>query len=635
MCGIAGVLSLRNDLRPDAGCVDRMLRSLAHRGPDDQDLYVDSRVAIGYRRLAILDLREVANQPMPNEDGTIQAVFNGEIYNFRELRADLVRRGHCFRSAGDTETIVHLYEEHGLEFVQRLRGMFAVALWDTKRRRLVLVRDRLGKKPIFYLRTPELFAFASEIKALLAANLVPRRIDPIAIDQFLSLQYVPAPRTGFEDIRKLPAATLLALEADTVSEHRYWTLDYEPKRSLTEAEAGDHLLSLLRESVRLRMISDVPLGAFLSGGLDSGSVVGLMAEQTAHVKTFSIGFREPSFDELRYARAVAQHFGTDHHEAIVEPNAIHDVPQIVWHYDQPFADVSALPTYYLSKLAAGHVKVALNGDGGDEDFAGYPRYAQFMLTAWVDRLPNKARDAFGAVATHITRLFAERNYLARRAYAVAAALNADPEARYAAWVTAFQSADKERLLSPELRETLAGSRGTEPLLHVPAQAKATVDKLLELDMRTYLPDDLLVKVDIASMACSLECRSPYLDHKVVEFAAQLPAQMKLRRGTSKRLLKQVFRDRLPEGIADRPKQGFGVPIGDWLRRDLRDYAPEILLGSRARQRGLFSISAVAELLNEHQSGRFNHSRRLWPLLVLEIWLRTFFDSDGARPLSIG
>ena len=618
---------------PELRRLEQMLQALAHRGPDDQNTYEDSRAAVGYRRLAIIDLREVANQPMANEDDTVHVVFNGEIYNFQELRADLLRRGHTLRSLGDTEVIAHLYEEHGLEFVHQLRGMFAIALWDSAQQRLILARDRVGKKPLFYLQTADFLAFGSEIKALLAAEWLPRRADPIAIDQFLSLQYVPAPRTGFEGIHKLPAGSMLVVEAGQVSVRAYWQLKFEPKLVISEEDAADELLSLLRESVRLRMISDVPLGAFLSGGIDSSTIVALMAEQTSNVKTFTIGFPEPDFDEIQYARSVAHHFGTDHRDVMVEPDAVRHVSRIVWQYDQPYSDVSAIPTYYLSRLTAGHVKVALTGDGGDECFAGYPRYQQFLGTELLARLPAIPRRSLAGAARTVTRLLSERNYLGRRLFAVADMMDGGLEERYAAWVTSFRPSDKQRLYTADFRTQLHDLQGIEPLFRKDKAPVAALDRLLDVDVATYLPDDLLVKVDIASMAWSLECRSPFLDQKVMEFAARLPTSLKLRGRTSKYLLKKVFEKRLPAGITNRPKQGFGVPIGAWMRDELRDFTRELLLGREA-QRGLFEASAVQRLLDEHQSGRFNHAARLWPLLALEIWYRTFIDNDGKQPITL-
>ena len=632
MCGIAGMLAVGGRI-PRRSQLEDMLQALAHRGPDDQGCFEDGRAAIGYRRLAIIDLREVANQPMANEDRTVHVVFNGEIYNFQELRTELLRRGHVLHSAGDTEVIAHLYEEYGLDFVHQLRGMFAIALWDSARQRLVLTRDRAGKKPMFYLQTANFLAFGSEIKALLAGQWLPRRPDPAAIDQFLSLHYVPAPRTGFQGIHKLPAGSMLVAEGGKVSVHTYWRLEFEPKLNISEADAAEELLSLLRESVRLRMISDVPLGAFLSGGIDSSTIVALMAEQSAQVKTFTIGFAEPDFDEIHYARAVAHYFGTEHRDVMIEPDAVREIAKIVWQYDQPYSDVSAIPTYYLSRLTAGHVKVALNGDGGDECFGGYPRYKQFMRTQLLDYLPVIPKKTLARAARSVTGFLSERNYLGRRLYAVADLMDGTLEERYAAWVTSFRPSDKLRLYTPGFREQLQGQRGIEPLFRDGNPPSATLDRLLDVDIATYLPDDLLVKIDIASMAWSLECRSPFLDHQLMEFAARLPTNLKLRGRTSKYLLKRVFQKRLPAGIASRAKQGFGVPIGGWMRHELRDLTRELLLGPEA-QRGLFEAPALGRLLDEHQSGVFNHSARLWPLLVLEVWHRTFIDSNGKQPVSL-
>jgi asparagine synthase (glutamine-hydrolysing) len=623
MCGICGILAPGATVSPDERAVAVMAAAMAHRGPDHQGMVRDGPVVLGHRRLSIIDLSAAGNQPMANEDRTVWAVANGEIYNFAELRRDLETRGHRFRSHSDSEILVHLYEERGEDMVQALRGMYAFALWDGKRQRLLLVRDRLGKKPIYFAQLPSGFAFASEAAALVTA--MPGRPGPdlAAIDQYLTLQYVPAPATAFEGVGKLPAGHLLTVEPGGKPQlRRYWRLSFAPRRYApqSENEAVEELRPLLEEAVRLREISDVPLGAFLSGGLDSSLVVALMARQRSRpVKTFSIDFPGGA-GEGRWARLVARRWHTDHREMVVDPDMVGILPELVRRYGEPFADTSAVPVYYLSKMAREDVTVALSGDGGDEVFGGYRRYL------W-DKL---ARDLLAAgPAGTAGRLLMERLPGARgealRRFAATLSPDLDMAARYLPLVAHFSPRDKQGLTSAGFRAAAGRGAGDQVEARFRAilrdgTARDDINRLLELDTQTYLPDDILVKVDIASMAHALEVRAPLLDHVLVEWMAGLPGELKLRGLRGKRLLRKVARDLVPAAILTRKKKGFAMPVDGWFRGPLRAMARDLLATASARTAGWLQATAVTRLLDEHDAG-FNHGERLWNLLVLELWLR--------------
>lgn len=635
MCGIAGVLRL--DRRAaDGDEAGRLCARLAHRGPDGEGVHAEGPVALAHRRLSIIDL-EGGVQPMANEDGSAWITFNGEVYNFRELRPELERRGHRFATASDTEVILHAYEEYGEGCVARLRGMFAFAIWDARRRRLFLARDRVGKKPLYYAESAGAFVFASEVQALLAHPDVPREADLSALDEYLTYGYVPAPRTAFRGVFKLPPAHCLTLELDgegtlaSRSLERYWSLDYGAKLDLDEGEAGERLLEVLEEAVRLRMIADVPLGALLSGGVDSSLVVALMSRLSDRpVKTFSIGFDEKGFDELPFARMVAERYGTDHHELIVRPAALEVLPTLVRHYGEPFADSSAVPSYYVSKLTRQHVTVALNGDGGDESFAGYERYYAGGLADRYGRLPRPLRaGVIEPLAALIPGSLPRRNRLgqAKRFLEVAAQ---PAGARHLRWMSYFTAAQKGELYADDFRQALPpGHAEGAWLLGLFDEARGRgfgrLDAMLATDVGSYLPFDLLMKMDIATMANSLEARSPLLDHVVMEFAASLPERLKLRGTTTKHLLRKVARTLLPAECLDRRKMGFGIPVGDWMRGDLRPLLFDVLLAPRAMARGLFRPGAVRRLVDEHLERSRDHTFRLWALLWLELWHREFLD----------
>lgn len=632
MCGIAGKLHFDPTRPVDETLIRRMNAVQAHRGPDGEGVWTDGSVGLGHRRLAIIDLSPAACQPMGNEDGTVWVVANGEIYNHLALRADLERRGHCYRSASDSETILHLYEEYGQDCVHRLRGMFAFALWDGRRRSLLLARDRFGQKPLLYAETPDGLTFASEIKALLQDPAVSGEVDEVALHHYLTYGYVPAPQTAFRGVRKLPAASLLLWQDGRVTVERYWTLRYMPKLEIGEEEAAERLLALLREATRLQLMSDVPLGAFLSGGIDSSAVVAMMAEAMSEpVKTFSIGFDEQSFSELGYARQIAERYATEHHEFTVTPDAMAVLPELVWAYGEPYADSSALPTYYVARETRRYVTVALNGDGGDEAFAGYERYVAARLDARYARIPKWLREGIVApLARRLPESTRRRDYL-RYLKRLALAAETSPERRYARWIILMDNALKERLYTPDFRARMAGIDSLSILEQAFAAADSAddIERAQFADIQVYLPEDLLVKVDIAAMRHALEGRSPFLDHELAEFAARLPAHYKLRGRTTKYLLKRALREYLPESILRRPKQGFALPVGHWFRHDLRRVAYDVLLDPRALRRGILDGGAVRSLLDEHGSGRANHGGRIWELLFLELWFRAYVDRPRA------
>lgn len=608
--------------------IQGMCDLIAHRGPDGDGVWTNGSVGLGHRRLAIIDLSPAGRQPMTTADGDLVITFNGEIYNFRELRRDLETRGYRFRSRTDTEVILAAYREWGVECLARFRGMFAFALWDAREHLLFIARDRLGKKPLHYLIDNDGVAFASEPKAFLADRSFQPRPNPQAISAYLTYQYVPSPLSAFEGVRKLPPGHHMVVRDGTVTVERYWKLSYASKRQISEPQACEELLERLREAVRLRLISDVPLGVFLSGGIDSSAIVALMAGLSgAPVKTFSIGFDEKEFDELPYARLVAQRYATEHHEFIVRPQATEILDKLVWHYNEPYADPSAIPTYYLAELARRHVTVALNGDAGDENFAGYRRYIPTKRAEQFDRLPPAVRQVVLAVAQRApaplrsdSLLYRGRRWLRH--------LADTPAGRYSRRAAVFDSDLKVEVCDPGFITSTDGSGANAFLVKALEASDATdmVDALLDVDVTYYLADCLLVKVDIATMAHGLEGRSPMLDHDFMEFAASLPSHFKLRGDTTKYILKQAVRDLLPSGITDRPKKGFGVPLGSWFRNELRELSGDLLLDGRLAARGYFKPGMVERLLDEHWQGRAGWQDQLWSLLMLESWHRMFIDT---------
>ena len=626
MCGIVGKV-----MGPRCGLVDRQLlermcTALEHRGPDSRGLFQEQEAGFGIQRLRVVDL-VTGDQPISNEDGSVVVVLNGEIYNFKELRKGLRRRGHRFATEGDTEVIVHLYEEHGSDCVRFLNGMFAFALWDQRRRRLLLARDRVGKKPLFYALGPEGLTFASELRALLEDRTLPRALDTSAVDCFLAYGYVPAPLSIFAGVSKLPPAHTLMLERGEVTLNRYWRLDYSRKLAFKDPrELHEPLLDHVRAATRRRLIADVPLGAFLSGGIDSSAVVAAMAEASSGpVKTFSIGFDHDDFDELRYARRIAELFGTDHHEFVVRPDAIEMLPKIVRHYGEPFADSSAIPSFYLAELTSQHVTVALNGDGGDESFAGYTRYVSNRLAAGLERLPAPLRRF---AADRARRLGGgEVTSVANKARRLITGLALAPAARYESYISAFDQSHRANLYTEEFAATVDRSL-TSMVIAEPwrrASGEDVLDVMLEVDVTTYLPGDLITKIDIATMAYALEARSPLLDHELMEFAAAIPADLKVDGREKKWVFREALREWLPTDILDRPKQGFTVPIGHWLRGELHDLAREVLLDRGSLGRGYFRAEAVESMLERHSAGADEETKRLWALFMFELWHREFVD----------
>ena len=620
MCGIAGLLQV--DGRPvDERLLSAMTEVLAHRGPDGQGILVNGPAGFGHRRLAIIDL-VTGDQPMSSADGSLSLIFNGEIYNYRELRRELEARGLTFRTASDTEVLLRSYEAYGVECLRHLRGMFAFALWDGARRRLLLARDRVGIKPMVYAWDGRRLLFGSEIKALLQDPSVPRDLDWDALRDYLVFHYVPSPRTIFQSVRKVPPGSYLLLdEGREPVVRRYWDLRFYPAER-REEEWREGLRWHLQDAVRSHMVSDVPIGAFLSGGVDSGSVVALMAKaSTAPIRTFSIGFDEAAFDELAYARLVARRYGTDHCEFVVKPDALEVMPRLAWQLDEPFADSSALPTYYVAKITREHVTVALSGDGGDENFAGYRRYAAALRR-------HEGLDGFpGVVGRTAARLAASALPATARGQGYLELLGAAPIDRYFRMVTYQRDASLAALLTGEARARAGGRADQGEFRRLAAESGAPdyVSTLQYLDVRTYLPGDILAKVDWTSMLVSLEARVPLLDHVLMEYVATMPSGLKLAAGAGKAIFKRAMGDALPPDVLTRRKMGFGVPLGSWFRNELRDYARDTLLGARARQRGLFAPAAVEGLLDEHARGRRDLSASLWALVMFEEWARRWLD----------
>jgi asparagine synthase (glutamine-hydrolysing) len=615
MCGIAGLAGAR----PDAALLERMGDAILHRGPDDYGALIDNDAGFAFRRLSIIDVAG-GHQPIFNEDNSAAIILNGEIYNHHELRDGLVERGHTFRTHSDVETVLHLWEEKGEDCLRDLRGMFAMAIWNRRDHSLFLARDRVGKKPLYYARLPAGgIVFGSEIKAILQHPDVKREPDLNALDQYLTLQYVPSPMTAFCGIERIPPAHWLRWRAGRVELSLYWQLEYEDKLTEPAAELKEELLRLLREAVAIRLESEVPLGAFLSGGIDSSTVVAFAAEAMSQpLKTFSIGFEAAEFDESKYARMVAEKYSTDHHELMVEAGAPELIDDIVWHYDQPFGDSSAIPSFHVARITKPHVTVVLNGDGGDESFAGYERYRIVNRYARYFRLPRPVRRGLQTLArplsTHIGR--AERLFGGGMQ---------DPFDAYFATLVHLYPSRKPWLYDPDFRNRLS-HQVPPPLEHLKSFPHAALlDSMLDADVNNYLPDDLLVKMDVATMAHSLEARSPFLDHKVMEFMARVPADQKLRGGETKHILKSALRGILPDEILDRPKMGFGVPLGSWLRGSLKELLVDSVLSDRALGRGYFRPHAVREMVEEHMRGTNRFQYILWDLLLLERWHQVFID----------
>jgi asparagine synthase (glutamine-hydrolysing) len=631
MCGICGVVDFGRGDAATASTLATMNHTLRHRGPDEDGTCRTEHAVLAMHRLRIIDLAG-GRQPLANEGETVWVVYNGEIYNFRELRADLERRGHAFRTRSDTEVIVHAYEEFGEGCLDRLRGMFAFAVWDSRSQRLFLARDRLGIKPLHYWASGDRIAFASEIKALLHVPDVSPCLEERALDLYLTYGYIPSPYTIFRTIHKLPPAHYLIAERGRVTVRCYW--DFTPADASTKSvrEYREELRERLQESVRAHLVSDVPLGAFLSGGLDSSTVVALMSKAlSGPVKTFSIGFREGAFNELPYARAVAERYGTDHHTLIVEPRAVERLPELLTHFDEPFGDQSAIPTYLVSEFARRQVTVVLTGDGGDEIFGGYEWQRRYLMTRRLHLLPLSIRrrlpslaSALGAPMPQRAKQEKVRNFLLDAA--------SPAEDGYLRRLTLFDASARASLYSPDLRSHLDGWDSQAALRHW-VQRLPTTDfrnRMVYADTHFYCPEDCLTKVDRMTMAWSLEARVPLLDHTLVEFMASVPPDLKLRGLTSKYLLRQVVRDLLPAPLLAKRKQGFSIPLGGWLRGPLRGTLCDTLLGDRARGRGWLRPDMIARMINQHTTGERDHAHRLWALLALELWAQEYVDRSRAR-----
>lgn len=628
MCGISGLVYTDPSHPVDRELVQRLTATLAHRGPDADGFLFGAGVALGHRRLSIIDL-STGDQPIYNEDRSKAVVFNGEIYNFREIRADLEQRGHHFSTASDTEVIVHAWEEYGDACIGHLRGMFAVALWDLTGRRLLLARDRVGKKPLYYVHDADRILFASELKALICDPAVKRVLSLEAIDDYLTFGVVPAPRTIYQGIQQLPPAHYLIWEDGRIRTVEYWDLMYRQATGRPEGEYLEEFESIFAEAVRLRMISDVPLGAFLSGGVDSAAVVATMAGQSRRpVATTTIAFSDSAFDEAPHARTVARALGTDHQELTVEARAVDILPTIVWHLDEPFADSSAVPAYYVSRAARQRVTVALSGDGGDELFAGYEwRYRLNLLESrvrgWV---PGRLRRG---VLAPLASVWPKADRLPRPLHwkFFLRNISLEPEAAYFHDMSLFTPADKRTLLTDEFRRTLGGyTPFADFCRHFDrVQGLDHLSRILYVDFKTYLANDILVKMDRMAMASSLEVRSPLLDHKVVEFAATLPPDLKYRNGVSKYFLKRYAERRVPPSVIHRPKMGFAIPLAGWLRGEMSGTAEDLLFSDRALARGYFKPDQVRALWTRHQQRRREHPHQIWALMVLELWHRLFVD----------
>jgi asparagine synthase (glutamine-hydrolysing) len=598
-----------------------MNTSLQHRGPDGQGYYHDDQVGLAMRRLSIIDLH-TGQQPISNESGDIWVVYNGEIYNFQTLRTSLEQRGHIFKTQTDTEVIAHAYEEYGDRCVTHFNGMFGIALWDARRRRLLLARDRVGIKPLYFWMGADKLVFGSELKALILHPDVPRQIDIAALDLFLTLEYIPAPRTIYRGINKLLPGHLLVVEDGNAKTSPYWELPYQPV-SLSEAECAEVLSGLIKESVRLCLISDVPLGAFLSGGIDSSTIVGHMSQSAeGAVRTFSIGFEDDTYNELPYANAVAKHFGTQHHVEVLRPDVTDLTERLVAHFDEPFADTSIFPTFMVSELASRDVKVVLSGDGGDELFAGYDTYRAERLDQYYSRLPwplrKKVLPGFAGWLPPGAAKKGPVNKFKRMVEGGALA----GSLQHTRWMMFLSSTEKESLYLSDLRAALCADLAADLFNNYFEKANG-FDRLAQqqyVDIKTYLPDDILTKVDRMSMAVSIEARVPLLDYRIVELAMNLPAHMKLRGSRTKAILRHAVKDLVPQLVLDKPKEGFSIPMKHWLRTRLKPMMLDLLSGASLQKQGYFDHQVVARWIREHLNGRANHSHRLWALMVFQMWL---------------
>ena len=614
MCGICGIINMLSDHPVQENDLQKMAKTIMHRGPDDEGFYLNTNVGFGFRRLSIIDLHH-GHQPMSNEDGTVWIVFNGEIYNFKELRESLIKRGHVFKTNTDTETIVHLYEDLGAQCVCRLRGMFAFAIWDQKKGSLFCARDRFGIKPFFYHVNRERFIFGSEIKNILSV-MHPPEVDLGVLDYYVTYGYTPTEKSIYKDILKLPPGHSLTLSPGAEPQlTRYWDINFDPDYALSENEWAERLVDKLRESVKLRLISDVPLGAFLSGGIDSGSVVALMAQlMNQPVKTFSIGFVEKEFNELPQARIVADKYQTEHHEHIVEPQSIDILPMLVSAYDEPFADSSAIPTYYVSKFARQHVTVALSGDGGDELFGGYDHHRKLSRV-------HSFHNSTGGLLISPMRLIHKLIPISVKGSGISYYMSR-PRETFAAYFGKWQETERAEAYKPEIFQQLNGNKGEaiKSLILESSNATDFLSKIQELDMRTWMVDDILTKVDRASMINSLEVRVPILDHEFAELTFKIPSKYKLRGSVGKYIFKQAMRPHLPAEILMQKKKGFGVPLKKWFKKDLKDYLEDNIQSRDSPLAKYFRPAFVAKLIKDHDTGMRDLNHKIWTLVFLNEWI---------------
>lgn len=629
MCGITGkIVFEKKEITTQE--IEKMNDAIKHRGPDDGGVYIspDKCIGLGHRRLSIIDLSPLGHQPMRYLD-RYEIVFNGEIYNYQESRELLKKDGYSFVSSSDTEVIMALYDKYGKDCLRHLRGMFSFVIYDEKEKTIFCVRDRVGKKPFKYYLDDKIFIFASELKAILTQPEYEKKPDYEAIHHYLTLQYVPAPLTGFKNIKKLEPAHYLFLDLKTrkLEHERYWKLDYSVKLNLTETEWKKQIIEKLEESVKLRMISDVPIGAFLSGGIDSSAIVALMAKNSkAPIKTFSIGFGEEKFNELKYARKIADKFKTDHTEFVVKPDAVHLLPMLVKQFEEPYADSSALPTYYVSKLTRDHVTVALNGDGGDENFAGYPRYSIHKFALLYDKIGVIHKMIVLPLAKIIAMVV--KRPLFDRAYRFARSISKPFNRRYVEYICYFTNEMKNNLYTDEMMEKTKELDSYDFIADrfADSGSRNKAEQAVYADFVTYLPDDLMTKVDIDSMAVSLEGRSPFLDHEFLELTAQIPMKLKLKGWNNKKyILKEALRGIVPDEVMFRPKMGFSVPIHDWFRNELKDYVYATLFSEKALKRGLFRADKLREFVDNHCNTKLQYGNHVWALITLELWFQEYFD----------
>jgi len=629
MCGIAGIIyKAKKDIKKEI--MEKMIAEMHHRGPDDKGIYIGEGISgktnaiLGHCRLSIIDLSPLGKQPMSNEDGQIWITYNGEIYNFQELRDELKRNGHRFRSRTDTEVIIHGYEEWGVNVIKRLRGMFAFGIWDSKKEEVLIARDRIGQKPLFYFSNNNIIAFASSLYSLLMVPEVEKEIDPIAIHHFLTFQYIPSPFTIFKKVKKLSPGHYHIWKNGFKESKKYWKINfkYKTKESIYEIKA--HIRETLINSVKMRLISDVPLGAFLSGGIDSSIIVGIMAELSSEpVKTFSIDFEEQAFSEIKYARMIANRFNTEHHEFTVKPKALEILPKLIRQYGEPFGDSSAIPTYYVSKVTSNHVKVTLTGDAGDENFAGYKRYQYAKWFELFKYIPKTIRN--NPLISFLIRNpfnYPKKQFF-KKLLKIISSIDSSSGKNYLLQIKVFAEDEKDEIYTDDFKKELEGVNSITLIeeFFQKAETADLLDKILYTDIQSYLPDCLMVKVDVASMANSLEARSPFLDHEFIQYVASLPSSYKLKGNHSKWILKETFKDIIPPAILNRKKMGFGVPIEIWFRSDMKEFVYDTLLSKKAEQRGIFQKEVVEKIINNHIKKEENNAYKIWLLLNLELWFQ--------------